>query len=143
MILYCCFFAFLSVENMNDKSDISSQPLGVQNHLEGFKQRPSSLSSSLRGRPTLPPNKTGFSNLLVPHNGNDHSSSTDRLKLQEKLDKIYLETQQSFDGNLWELSDYIPQWMKGRGLKIVRQIDVSSFSSLMPYCCFCVFLLCL
>ena len=34
-------------------------------------------------------------------------------KLQIILDKIYIQTNHTYDGNLWDVSNYIPQWMKG------------------------------
>jgi hypothetical protein len=37
-----------------------------------------------------------------------------RQKLQDKLDNVYISTGHSYDGDLWELSDYVPHWMKGK-----------------------------
>ena len=37
-----------------------------------------------------------------------------RRKLQEKLDDVFLTTGSPYQGDLWELSDYIPHWMKGK-----------------------------
>lgn len=44
--------------------------------------------------------------------GLDSSSQSRKLKLQEKLDAILEKTGQPYDDDLWELSDYIPPWMK-------------------------------
>jgi hypothetical protein len=35
-------------------------------------------------------------------------------KLQDKLDRVFLKTGRPYQGDLWEISDYAPQWMKGR-----------------------------
>jgi hypothetical protein len=126
-MLYCCLFTMLPVKNMEDQTGMEGRPMGVENHLKGLKE----LSPSLLRNPSLP-KKTGGnvygkpdiqeivsvrSNAVVSQSGHAHQS-TARRKLQEKLDQIYLDTGQSFDGDLWELSDYIPQWMKGMGLKV-------------------------
>ena len=36
-----------------------------------------------------------------------------RQKLQTKLDMIHVKTDLPYSGDLWELSDYVPDWMKG------------------------------
>jgi hypothetical protein len=44
----------------------------------------------------------------------DSNQNHARRKLQDKLDNVYISTGHSYDGDLWELSDYVPQWMKGK-----------------------------
>ena len=41
------------------------------------------------------------------------SSRSKKMLLQEKLDAIFFETGEHYQGDLWELSDFVPQWMKG------------------------------
>jgi hypothetical protein len=55
---------------------------------------------------------------LPDANAIDDSSNQNhsRRKIQDKLDNIYISTGHSYDGDLWELSDYVPQWMKGKVL---------------------------
>jgi hypothetical protein len=36
-----------------------------------------------------------------------------KLLLQEKLDAIFFETGEHYQGDLWDLSDFVPKWMKG------------------------------
>jgi hypothetical protein len=36
-----------------------------------------------------------------------------KQKLQDKLDNVYITTGRPYQGDLWELSDYATQWMKG------------------------------
>ena len=38
---------------------------------------------------------------------------TKKQKLQDKLDNIYLTKGRPYQGELWEISDHTPQWMKG------------------------------
>jgi hypothetical protein len=59
------------------------------------------------------------------HTGTTAAAATtktaqNRRKLQEKLDAIFLETGKPYTGDLWELSDYVPQWMKGMYLCAIR-----------------------
>lgn len=75
----------------------------VESHLQGFKQEhdlhPPAKETSMGD----PPQQKDPVPLTV--------NSTRKL-LQEKLDQIYLETGKPYQGDLWEISDYIPQWMK-------------------------------
>jgi hypothetical protein len=139
MIFYgCLLFAILPVKNINDVQTNNNGPpsMGVEHHLEGFKKKlsPSSSSSSLRKSPPSLLQKTTAGKVYgkppniqeaIPVEASSHAvvvatpigsapqPTIARRKLQEKLDEIYLETGRSFDGDLWELSDYIPPWMKG------------------------------
>jgi hypothetical protein len=52
----------------------------------------------------------------------DFESQAKRLLLQEKLDHIYQTTGQPYQGDLWDLSDFLSQWMKGRWDPINREV---------------------
>ena len=41
------------------------------------------------------------------------SNRSEKKLLQEKLDAIFLESGEPYQGDLWELSDFAPLWMKG------------------------------
>jgi hypothetical protein len=49
----------------------------------------------------------------VNYEGGDGVKVSQKQKLQDKLDNIYQTTGKPYQGDLWELSDYAPQWMKG------------------------------
>ena len=62
------------------------------------------------------------------------STAKTRQKLQDKLDHAYKSNGRAFSGDLWELSDFAPPWMKGelQFCSIVREkwkVAVTSSSS--------------
>jgi hypothetical protein len=90
------------------------KPLGnVESHLQEFKQdhvmhEPDDDVSTGELPEVVPQEADG-------RGGAENLSPTlPRQLLQEKLDQIHIETGKPFQGDLWEISDYIPQWMKGK-----------------------------
>lgn len=67
--------------------------------------------------PSLPTHSQSVVQLVTRGASSNHTGTTtttqNRRKLQEKLDAIFLATGKPYTGDLWELSDYVPQWMKG------------------------------
>ena len=74
-------------------------------------------------------NKIGVHHIVNNNKNNKVSAhvfpSQGKHKLQDKLDRIYVETGRPFDGDLWDLSDFVPQWMKGK-LKFYSSLLVTS-----------------
>lgn len=96
----------------------------------------------------LPDNRTGFEHILeesreqtlfYSRDSSSQNNSTKDIdtqvmprkkkKLQQKLDEVFLATGQAYQKDLWELSDYIPQWMKGK----VNFLNVHQFARACSY----------
>lgn len=97
----------------------------VVKHLAGFQVGRSSSSKTLR-RPPLrsPPQKVeGLPDATLhtlvgePHQSvSMYGGASGRRKLQEKLDDYFVATGKQYQDDLWELSDSVPPWMKGRSM---------------------------
>lgn len=172
MLLYCYLFVMLPMKTLEEQDEtgiiIGSRPIGLEKHLESFRRVASSPALVLRPNASLPIIKPGTTKMygkpenmlqaintaaanndasktlpVRPNNDNLHLPMARRRKLQEKLDEVYLETGRPYDGDLWELSDYIPQWMKGMGVGKIRATkkDVFIWISLVSrFDCGCSFL---
>jgi hypothetical protein len=73
----------------------------------------------------------------VNYEGGDGVKASQKQKLQDKLDNIYQTTGKPYQGDLWELSDYAPQWMKGEsgwalGRKMVSPSLLTILKTILP-----------
>ncbi len=127
MTIYCYFLASLSVDHTYDRNTKES----VEHHLQNFKQYPTKnkkvygLPTSTLHHDSVQKERAGITGITgstgITGNGNtsmvfvsQNIPPSKRRKLQEKIDEIFVTTGQPYDGNLWEISDYMPQWMKGK-----------------------------
>lgn len=89
-----------------------------QDHLfknaQKIKEVSALIQTDLRSKVVTPANHTNpvveiinGKTLIRPH-GND------KPKLQTKLDNIHIETGKPYEGDLWEISEYVPIWMRGK-----------------------------
>lgn len=117
MLLYCYMFSRLPLDVVNDQHRSRDAPVGIEQQLKVFGKPPPARRNVIS-------NRNGLSNELNEGQQEFLASvfqqlpvrrSANRRKLQEKLDEIFLTTGQEYIGDLWELSDYIPDWMKGEG----------------------------
>ena len=59
------------------------------------------------------------------------NSTNQPEKLQTILDNIYIQTNRPYDGHLWDVSLYVPQWMKGTAILMFGTLLGFSLMSLL------------
>ncbi len=137
MIIYLCLLPRVQVYQtiQSDRVDALEQPhdgspgvfvsQGINQHgLKDLSSRQRNYSAEKAyGLPTSTSHHDSVQNERTRNTGNGNTSivfvsqnvpPSKRRKLQEKIDEIFVTTGQPYDGNLWEISDYMPQWMQGK-----------------------------
>jgi hypothetical protein len=101
-----CVLALLVILYLYAISRLQSRQVtsGVEEGLEGFAAPNGETIVARKNR-----DKIGVQNVV-----HEVPLSRNKQKLQDKLDQIFLETGRPYQGDLWEISDYAPQWMKGK-----------------------------
>lgn len=105
----------VSAENMaKSKAQATTSPPPLQPHPKGLTiigpTQDASLAATnkMKGIPVAPK--------MVKHVTALETSpvvANEKKRLQTILDNIHVETGRPYPGNLWEVSEYMPEWMKG------------------------------